>query len=100
MHLSYLLFDYRVSAQASRKKSPFFLLYRRDARLPTETVLSQRWSPYLADADDYKSDLLPYLSITCKLATKNIQGAQNCQKSYKDIKLAIGDQVMVYMSSS
>ena len=40
VHLPYLLFAYRVSAQESTRESPFVLLYGRDARIPTETVLS------------------------------------------------------------
>ena len=39
-HLPYLLFAYRVSVQESTKESPFFLLYGRDPRIPTETALS------------------------------------------------------------
>ena len=103
-HLPYLLFAYRVSAQASTRESPFFLVYGRDARLPTETVLSHVRSPYMVDVDDYKSDLLCSLSLAWKLAAENNQAAQNRQKKYYDrlaneVELKVGDRVMVYMPS-
>ena len=39
--LPYLVFAYRSSAQESTKESPFYLVYGRDPRIPTSTVLSQ-----------------------------------------------------------
>ena len=104
VHLPYLLFAYRVSAQASTRESPFFLVYGRDARLPTETVLSHVRSPYMVDVDDYKCDLLCNLSLAWKLAAENIQSAQKHQKKYYDrsadeVNLKAGDRVMVYMPS-
>ena len=39
-HLPYVLFAYRASLQKSTQESPFYLLYGRDQRLPTESVLS------------------------------------------------------------
>ena len=102
--LPYLLFAYRVSAQASTRESPFFLVYGRDARVPTETVLSHVRNPYMVDIDDYKVDLLANLSLAWRLAAENIQAAQNRQKKYYDrsaneINLKVGDRVMVYMPS-
>ena len=38
--LPYVLFAYRASQQQSTLESPFFLLYGRDLRLPTEAVIS------------------------------------------------------------
>ena len=37
-HLPHVLFGYRVSPQESTRESPFFLLYGRDAQLPTEAT--------------------------------------------------------------
>ena len=72
-HLPYLLFAYRVSAQASTRESPFFLMHGRDARVPTETVITHVRSPYAVDVSDYKNDLL---FTAWKLAKENIEKAQ------------------------
>ena len=58
----------------------------------------------MVDVDNYKSDLLCNLSLAWKLAAGNIQAAQNRQKKYYDhsaneVKLKVGDRVMVYMPS-
>ena len=76
-HLPYLLFAYRTSVQSSTGDSPFFLLYGRDARIPTETVLSQPRTAYQVDMDDYKSELIANMSDARELARKNIESAQS-----------------------
>lgn len=38
VHLPYLLFTYRVAVQDSTQASPFYLLYGREPRIPTETA--------------------------------------------------------------
>ena len=74
--LPYLLFAYRTSAQESTKESPFFLLYGRDPRVPTSTVLSSQRSAYVVDTDDYKTELVAGLSEAWQLARANIERAQ------------------------
>ena len=56
-HLAHILFAYRVSPQESTCESPFFLLYGRDARLPTEAALTHPKTQYQVDLDDYKTEL-------------------------------------------
>ncbi len=85
-HLQYLLFAYRVSAQESTREAPFFLLYGRDARILTETVLSHSCSPYAVDLDDYKEDLMCEMALAWKLASENITKAQSAQKKAYDRK--------------
>lgn len=102
--LPYVLFEYRASLQESIKESPFFLLYGRDPRVPTSTVLTYERSPYTVDIDDYKSELMVNLSQAWKLARDNIKVAQKYQKIQYDKKthkanLKVGDQVMVLMST-
>ena len=100
--LPYLLFAYRASAQESTRESPFYLVYGRDPRIPTSTVLSQERSVYEVDIDDYKRELTLGLSQAWKLAHNNIQRAQGQQKKQYDRKsrpanLGVGERVMVYM---
>ncbi len=102
--LPYLLFAYRVSAQESTKESPFCLLYGRDPRIPTETVVSYVCSPYVVDLDEYKEEFLNHMSHAWKLALENIQKAQVTQKkSYdkkaREVDLKVGERVMVLMPS-
>jgi len=47
--------------EETTKESPFLLLYGRDPRIPSESVLNQPSSPCMVDVADYKVDL------TCKL---------------------------------
>ena len=97
--LPFLLFAYRVSAQESTKDSPFFLLYGRDARVPTESALSIPRSPYVIDHDDYREELMDNLSSAWKSAQKHIATAQSNQKRYDrhadEKRVRKGDQVMV-----
>ena len=45
-HLPYLLFAYRVAVQESTQMSPFYLLYGREPRVPTETALNKPRTVY------------------------------------------------------
>ena len=103
IYLPYLLFAYRVSAQESTREPPFFLMYGRDARIPTDSVLYHVRSSYAIDVEDYKEELLSGLTLAWKLARANIQKAQGTQKQNydrkctKDVNLKAGDRVMVFM---
>ena len=103
-YLQQLLFAYRIKPHDSSGESPFFLLYGRDARCPTETALSQPLSPYKVDIDDYRSEVTLGLAEAWKTAQTNIALAQKRQKVQHDkkarvIPLKIGDRVMVFMPS-
>ena len=102
--LPYLLFAYRSSVQESTRESPFCLLYGRDPRLPTETMLSKPASPYQVDVEDYRTELMTHMSQAWTLAKEKIERAQKSQKiqydhHMRDPKLQIGDRVMVYQPS-
>ena len=74
---------YWVLAQESMGEAPFFFLYGRDARIPTETVLSIVCNLYAVDLDlDYKEDLVCDLSAW-KLASENIEKTQTAQYDRK-----------------
>ena len=101
-HLPYLLFAYRVAVQESIQESPFFLLYGRDPRIPTEMALTQPTTLYQVEFPDYRAELVAHLSDAWALAHQNIKLAQVKQKTQydkhsKETKLRVGDRVMVYM---
>ena len=79
-HLSFLLFAYHATIQESTRESPFYLLYGRDPRLPTESVLNHVKSPYVVDVDDYKTTMTISLSEAWKTAQENIKSAQTKAK--------------------
>ena len=75
-HLPYVLYAYRTSIQESTKESPFYLLYGRDARLPTDEVINNTTvHREITGLDDYKTEL------TQRMAT-----AWDCAREY--IKIA------------
>ena len=57
-HLQQLLFAYRIKPHESTQQSPYFLLYGRDARIPTETALSSPILPTQVDLEDYQMQLV------------------------------------------
>ena len=100
--LPLLLFAYRSSEQESTKESPFFLLYGRDPRLPTSSILGDVNPAYLVDMEDYKTEFLVSLSKAHKIALENIRKAQTKQKEFYDRhsgdnEFKVGERVMVYM---
>ena len=100
-HLPHMLIAYQVSPQESTRESPCFLLYGRDAQLPTEAALKHLKTQ--VDLDDYKTKLVGRLSQAWELAHAQVKKAQQKQKYYdlhaKESKFKQGDCVFVYMSS-
>ena len=99
-----MLFAYRSVVQESTKESLFFLLYGRDPRFPTGTLLDPSDTTYLIDADDYRTELLINLSKAQKLALESIKQAQEKQRTFYDRQangttFKTGDRVMVLMPS-
>ena len=76
VQLPYVLFDYRASMQESTRESPFFLLYGRDPRLPTEVALSPSPKDQNVDVDDFKAELVTGLSTAWEAAHRNVEQAQ------------------------
>ena len=83
-HLPYLLYAYRTMVQDSTHESPFYLLYGRDSRLPTETGLSMPSPTYEVDMEDYRSENVTKLSQAWCLAKNKIEKAQDAQKVQYD----------------
>ena len=82
--LPYVLFSYRASLQESTQESPFFLLYGRDPRLPTESVLSPSKSRQLTDLKEYGTELAVKMSQAWELARQSVGKAQKRQKAFYD----------------
>ena len=57
-HLPYVLFAYRSSLQQSTGESPFYLLYGRDPRLPTDEVLNIPVDRRNIDLRDHKEEMI------------------------------------------
>ena len=72
--LPYVLFAYRASLQESTRESPFFLMYGRDPRLPSEETLSGRVRETLY-MEDYRSELASGMAEAWELARANVQKA-------------------------
>ena len=101
-HLQHLLFAYRTKPHDSTDESPFYLLYGRDARLPTESTLQSSLPLHMLDVGDYHTELVIGLSTAWEMARKSIEKAQSKQKFQYDKKAKvtsykISDRVMVYM---
>ena len=102
IHLQQLLFAYRTKPHMSTGESPFYLLYGRDARLPTESVLVTLPHPCLADIDDYCHELTRGLSTAWQIVRMSVATAQKKQKCQYDKRADsrpyhVGGRVMVYM---
>ena len=82
--LPYVLFAYRSCVQQSTGESPFFLLYGRDPRLPTDKALSLPEEGVEIDLEDYRSDLVRRMSEAWGLAQESVQKAQKSQKKFHD----------------
>jgi len=101
-HLQHLLFAYRTRPHDSTNEAPFFMIYGRDARLPTEAALSTPPTLQMLDVGDYKTELVTGLTHCWDIAHKSITKAQARQKKYYDQHtktptLKVGDRVMVFM---
>ena len=102
--LPYVLFAYRVSVQESTKESPFFLMYGRDPRLPTETALSAPMERASVDLGEYGENLVTNLSEAWETARTFVKKSQHKQKKNYDKKtkvvFRVGDRVFLHKSSA
>ena len=82
--LPFILFAYRASHQQSTLESPFFLLYGRDPRLPTESAVYQDKARRLVDLKEYGTELANHLAEAWESARQCIRKAQKKQKDHYD----------------
>ena len=94
--LPLLLFAYCSIVQESTKESPFFMMYGRDLRPPTGSLLDKSPATYSLDVYDYRTELFSTLKKTHALALESIHNAQKKQQKFFDqqSKLQIGDRIM------
>ena len=105
VRLPYVLYSYRVSVHPSTGESPFYLLYGRDARLPTPEVLTPPVQRYPVDATDYRTEMTTRMSEAWESARVHVKKAQNRQKKQYDrhaapCNVVAGDRVFVYMPAA
>ena len=76
-HLPFVLFAYRASEQQSTCESPFFLLYGRDPRLPTDAALCPSKARATVDLREYGAELVAKMAGAWGQAQKCIGRAQS-----------------------
>ncbi|GET57624.1 putative integrase core domain protein [Rhizophagus irregularis DAOM 181602=DAOM 197198] len=97
-YIAPILFAYRTTKHSTTKIAPFFLLYGRDAKLPTDS-LENNGNPTLINHIENLVDQLPQ---EIEIAKTNIEISQQKQKERHDrklrhqIKFSIGDKVLYY----
>ena len=99
--LPFVLFAYRASQQQSTLESPFFLLYGRDPRLPTDTAMYPKKTRKMVDLKEYGVELASHMSEAWDLARQCVRKAQKRQKEYYDRKVRlpsfrVGDRVFLF----
>ena len=82
--LPFVLFAYRASQQQSTLESPFFLLYGRDPRLPTESAMTPTRTRKIMNLKEYGAQLAGNMSEAWELARGCVRKAQKRQKEYYD----------------
>ncbi|CAB4404528.1 unnamed protein product [Rhizophagus irregularis] len=97
-YIAPILFAYYTTKHSTTKIAPFFLLYGRNAKLPTDS-LENNGTPTLINHIENLVDQLPQ---EIKIAKTNIEISQQKQKERYDrklhhqIKFSIGDKVLYY----
>lgn len=103
--LPFMLFAYRTAQHETTKKTPFSLVYGREARLPIELDFPIQSIPEIDNFEGVlKQRCDAFIKLSCEReeASKNIKQAQQKQKKHHDkIKnkiLQIGDNVLLHNS--
>ena len=104
-HLPYVLYAYSTNVQESTKESPFFLLYGRDAQLPTEKIINAPVFRETTNLDDYRTEMSQRMAQAWDCAREQIIKAQKKQKQQhdrhaKDPSFQVGERVFVYMPAA
>ena len=99
-YLPSVLFAYRTSINASRKESPYYLMFGREATLPTDLNFNpgKKLSPKI---EDHRVRIVEQVRLAQQLAKENLQKAQRKDKHYYDQKasksnIKVGDEVWLH----
>ena len=89
----------------STQESPFYLLYDRDPKLPTDAAMCTPVNGMYVEIDDYKSEFTVGLTEAWKLAREHVLKAQRHQKKFHDrhsrmTSCRVGDRVFVLMPAA
>ncbi|KZS01796.1 Uncharacterized protein APZ42_001436 [Daphnia magna] len=96
--LPYITFADNSSVKESTGKTPFYLLYNREARLPADVVMGVRATPLSEDPDA----LARNLEAARKMVKERLVQVQEQQKRYYDanrratVEFSAGEEVLVY----
>ena len=99
--LDSILFAYRTSRHDSTKRTPFLLMYGREARLPIDLTRVDVKVPEETDFDTQVQKILDFQKEVHDEARSNIEKAQERQKRQYDAKhnskthVKVGDKVLV-----
>ena len=103
-----VLFAYRTSKHDSTKYTPFFMMYKREAKLPIELAIPSR--PEEGESTTHELSLDETIEHMTKLkneikskASSNIEKAQerqkkNYDKKHKPVEFEVGDKVLLQNS--
>ena len=101
-HLPMILFAYRVSANATTRESPFYLLYGREPRLPIDVALLLPASANLScSVAEHRARIVSNLENAQRIIASNTQLAQQQMKAQYDktsasVPYNVGSRVWVY----
>ena len=79
LYISPILFAYRTSKHSTTKIEPFYLVYGRDARLPTDTNEADP-----SDLNNRIQQLIDHIPYVREEARLNVTASQNQQKKCHD----------------
>jgi hypothetical protein len=103
LYIAPVLFAYRTSRHSTTKIAPFYLLYGRSAKLPTDDPLNEQPHGNVNTRIKELIDDLPVIRSKAKLQIVNSQQKQKNQHD-KKIKmrpqLQIGDKVLYYNAAN
>ena len=98
--LPYMQFAYNTSTQDSTRRTPFYLIYGREARYPEDVMLGVITDPLQSPHDNikYENRLINNLNIAKRVVRERLGIIQERQKEYYDkgrteVKFEAGDLV-------